>query len=300
MPTPAVSPPEIHRNRQVAESFGTDPGRYDRTRPTYPTALIERIIAASPGRDVLDVGIGTGISARLFQAAGCRVLGVEADERMARFARNAGTDVEVATIEAWDPAGRSFDAVVAGQAWHWVESVAGAAKVAEVLRPGGRFAAFWNVHELAPEVASALAEAFRRHVPEVPAAGANAGGKLLDAYLGFCEKIGQSLRAADSAFGEPETWRFDWEKTYTRDELLDLVPTFGGMTLLSPERLGELLAGLGAALDALGGGFVTRYTTAAVTAARLPSSPVREEPDAPSVRTVAAGSDNGQHPTPEV
>jgi enoyl-CoA hydratase/carnithine racemase len=35
---------------------------------------VDRIIAASPGRDVLDVGCGTGISARLFAAAGCRVL----------------------------------------------------------------------------------------------------------------------------------------------------------------------------------------------------------------------------------
>ena len=297
MPTPAPPSSEPHRNRQVAESFGADPARYDRTRPTYPAALIERILAASPGRAVLDVGAGTGIAARLFQAAGCKVLGVEADERMARFARNAGTDVEVSTIEAWEPAGRTFDAVVAGQAWHWVEPGAGVAKVAEVLRPGGRFAAFWNVHEFAPEVASALAEAIRRHAPEVPAAAANVN--LVDAYLGFCEKIAESLRAADGAFGEPETWRFDWETAYTRDEFLDVVPTYGGMTLLAPEQLNALLAVLGAAIDELGGSFVTRYTTVAVTAARLPSSPAREEPDAPSVLTVAVGSDNAQHPTPE-
>jgi SAM-dependent methyltransferase len=241
MPTSSLPLPELHRNRQVAESFGTDAARYDRTRPTYPAALIERILAASPGREVLDVGAGTGIAARLLRAAGCTVLGVEADERMARFARNAGTDVEVSTIEAWDPAGRTFDAVVAGQAWHWVEPVAGAAKVAEVLRPGGRFAAFWNVHQFAPEVASALAEAFRQHAPEAPPTGASAN--MLEAYLGFCAKIAESLRTADGAFGEPETWRFDWERTYTRDELLDLVPSFGGMTLLAPEQLEGLLAG---------------------------------------------------------
>jgi len=33
----------------VAESFGTDPGRYDRARPSYPAALVEWIVAASPG-----------------------------------------------------------------------------------------------------------------------------------------------------------------------------------------------------------------------------------------------------------
>ena len=67
----------------MAESFGLDPERYDRTRPRYPQAMVEAIIASSPGRDVLDVGIGTGVAARAFRAAGCRVLGVDPDPRMA-------------------------------------------------------------------------------------------------------------------------------------------------------------------------------------------------------------------------
>jgi SAM-dependent methyltransferase len=110
-----VSPgPEPYQDRQVAESFSEDAGRYDRTRPPYPGALVEAIVAASPGPDVLDVGCGTGIAARQFQAAGCTVLGVEPDARMAAFARRSGTEVEVATFEAWDSAGRDFDAVIAG------------------------------------------------------------------------------------------------------------------------------------------------------------------------------------------
>ena len=111
MPAPQV--PEIHRDRRVAESFGGDAERYDRARPDYPDALVRRIIAASPGRNVLDVGCGTGIEARQFRAAGCAVLGGELDARMAEFARGSGVDVEVATLEAWDPAGRTFDAVTA-------------------------------------------------------------------------------------------------------------------------------------------------------------------------------------------
>ena len=133
----------------MAESFGSDAGRYDRTRPRYPDALVERIIAASPGPDILDVGCGTGIAARQFQAAGGKVLGVEPDARMAEFARRTGVEVEVATFEAWDPAGRKFDAVIAGTAWHWVDPVAGAAKAAQVLRPGGRLAPFHHVFQSA-------------------------------------------------------------------------------------------------------------------------------------------------------
>ena len=98
---------EAHQHRQVAESFGSDAERYDRTRPSYPGALVERIVASSPGREVLDVGCGTGIAARQFQAAGCRVLGVDPDARMAGLARQGGLEAEVATFEAWDPAGCS-------------------------------------------------------------------------------------------------------------------------------------------------------------------------------------------------
>ncbi len=39
---------EPHQQRQVAESFGSDAERYDRVRPSYPAALVERIVAASP------------------------------------------------------------------------------------------------------------------------------------------------------------------------------------------------------------------------------------------------------------
>lgn len=38
----------------MAESFGADAERYDRTRPRYPQAMVDAIIAATPGRDVLD------------------------------------------------------------------------------------------------------------------------------------------------------------------------------------------------------------------------------------------------------
>src|SRR5215212_9858446 len=87
MSTEPPSRDEPQRHRHVAESFGTDAERYDRTRPHYPDAMVERIVAASPGPDFLDVGIGTGIEARQFRAAGCEVLGVEPDARMADFAR---------------------------------------------------------------------------------------------------------------------------------------------------------------------------------------------------------------------
>jgi SAM-dependent methyltransferase len=250
----------------VAESFGIDPERYDRARPRYPEAMVERIVARSPGPDVLDVGCGTGIEARQFRAAGGQVLGVDPDPRMADFARRTGIEVEVATFEAWDLAGRDFDAVVAGQAWHWVDPVAGAAKAAEALRPGGRLAVFWHVFQLPPEVAQAFARVYHRVVPDSPF-DLQRAARALDAYLTMCAKAADGMREA-GGFGPAEQWRFDWEKPYTRDEMLDLLPTQGTLTGLPPDQLAEVLDGVGAAIDALGGGFTMPYVTVAVTAAR--------------------------------
>jgi hypothetical protein len=49
-----------------------------------------------------------------------------------------------------------------------VDQVAGAAKAAQVLRPGGRLAVFGNVFDAPPLVAKALADAYRRVAPDAP------------------------------------------------------------------------------------------------------------------------------------
>ncbi|TJZ58874.1 class I SAM-dependent methyltransferase [Streptomyces piniterrae] len=260
------SPQEPHRHRQVAESFGADPERYDRARPRYPDAMVARIVAESPGPDVLDVGIGTGIAARQFQAAACQVLGVEVDARLAEWARRCGLDVEVAAFEAWDPAGRLFDAVVSGQAWHWVDPVAGAAKAARALRPGGRLAVFWNVDQPPSELAKAFAEVYRRAMPDSLAAGRWTKTSS-DGHALLCGKAADGIRET-GAFGAPAQWRFDWERRYTRDEWLDQVPTTGGHAQLPAAEREEVLTGIAAAIDAVGGGFTMRYATVVVSATR--------------------------------
>jgi SAM-dependent methyltransferase len=266
--TPHPPPSEPHRHRQAAESFGVDPARYDRARPSYPDALVERILAGSPGVDVLDVGCGTGIEARQFRAAGARVLGVDPDARMAEFARETGIEVEVATFEAWEPTGREFDAVVAGQAWHWVDPVAGAAKAALVLRPGGRLAVFGHAFDAPPPVTEAFTEAFRRVAPDSPMAAVSSR-PALDTYRAMFAMAADGMRRA-GGFGEPEQWRFDWEQSYTRDQWLDHLPTTGALTRLPADQLAEVLDAVGAAIDRIGGGFTLPYATLAATAVRSP------------------------------
>jgi SAM-dependent methyltransferase len=258
-----------HEHRQTAESFGSEARRYDRTRPPYPAAVVDGICAAAPGRDVLDVGCGTGIEGRQFRDAGCTVLGVEPDARMAELARRSGLAVEEATFETWDPAGRTFDAVVAGTSWHWVDPLVGATKAAQVLRPGGRLAPFHHVFAAPPELVDAFAEVYRL----TAGSGAREGmaehlaRSPVEAYQPLFDRMADGMRQADG-LGEPEQWHVDWDRVYTRDEWLDQIPTLGGAAALPPDDLARALDVVGTAIDAVGGRFTMRYRTVVVTAAR--------------------------------
>jgi hypothetical protein len=66
------------------------------------------------------------------------------------------------------------------------------------------------------------------------------------------------------SFGEPEEWPSSWQRPYTRDEWLDLVPTTGGFGRM-PGPFSRRSSVFGAA----GGSFAMGYTTLAITAARL-------------------------------
>jgi SAM-dependent methyltransferase len=266
-PEHTSAPMESHQAREAAESFGVDAARYDRARSSYPDALIETLVAASPGRRFLDVGMGTGIVGRQLQAAGCTVLGVEPDARMAEFARSTGCEVEVATFEEWDPAGREFDTVVSGQSWHWVDPVAGPAKAAEVLRPGGLLSMFWNVSKPPVELERAFGEVYRRVLPDSPmvtAAQSSSGG---DPYKALSDKSADAL-VKSGAFGQLDRQKLTWEKSYTRAEWLEVSATTGITSRLPKEIMERVFEGLGEAIDAVGGSFTCECGTVVITATR--------------------------------
>lgn len=269
---PVTTPPSsAHQHREWAESFGTDPERYHRTRPRYPAALVRELVDAMPGpepHEVLDVGCGTGIVARQLRSAGCRVLGVDVDARMAEAARRRGVEVEVAPFETWDAAGRTFDAVVAGQTWHWVDPLAGAVKAAHILRPHGRLSVFWNGGEAPADLAESFATVYRRRLPDLPQLFSVRSGAR--GYGGFVGAAEEGIRDA-GAFADPEQRQYPWEQRYTTDDWLDQLPTSGFFGSIPADTAPVVLDEIREVVDAYGGAFTMSYTTVLVTAERSPS-----------------------------
>jgi SAM-dependent methyltransferase len=254
----------LFQDRTRAESFGADAERYDRARPTYPDGLLDLVLEGL-GRDgpieVLDVGCGTGIASRLFADRGCRVLGVEPDARMAAVARDRGVRVDEATFETWNPRPRAFDAVISGQAWHWVDPVEGAERAATVLRPGGRIALFWNLGRPPESVARAFNDIYHQHTGDLDKYSVLLGGPGTDRF----EYALKGIRVT-GRFTKPEKRSIRWSRPYTTSEWLDQLPTHSDHQALPPERLELLMDGIGAVIDSLGGSFMMAYETALISA----------------------------------
>jgi SAM-dependent methyltransferase len=254
-----------HTERHRAESFGEDAELYERARPGYPAALIEDL-AGDGHLDVLDVGCGTGKAGRAFTAVGCNVLGVEIDERMAAVARSSGLEVEVGSFEGWDPAGRRFDLVVSGQAWHWVDPVLAPAKAATVLRDGGRLAPFWN-HPDPPadlDEAAAMTEIYRREAPQlIPPSG-------IVGVLDYEAEVARHMAAIDASgrFRPCQLERYHWAETYTTKRWLDRLATNSEHRVLDPEARARLFEALGELRGERGGDVVIGYTTFCIVARR--------------------------------
>ncbi len=215
--------------------------QYDRYRPTYPDALIDDLVALQP-RDALDVGCGTGKAAVLLARRGIPILGVEPLEPMAEVARSHGVPVEVAAFESWDDAGRQFDLIVSGQAWHWIDPELGVPKVARLLRPGGTMARFWNYHVLDEPVIAAFDAIYSELAPEAHGLGGDPAGNE-DPPDPFADR---------DSFSSIEKKVYRWERVLSADEWVGLVATFSDHQRLGQERLSTLQSALHATIEGFG------------------------------------------------
>jgi SAM-dependent methyltransferase len=140
----------------ATERFSDRAAAYVRGRPSYPQAIVEQLQnvgALKRGQTVVDVGVGTGLSAEPFLRSGYTVIGVEpnepmrmaGDQQLREYVNNDGTYRSVAgTAEATTLPDDTADLVIAGQAFHWFDVEHAAIEARRILRPGGWAALIWN------------------------------------------------------------------------------------------------------------------------------------------------------------
>ncbi|MDR6865594.1 SAM-dependent methyltransferase [Microbacterium resistens] len=219
-----------------ATSFGAATGSYDVGRPEYPQDAVDWLLDGLPegARHVADVGAGTGKLTRALLATGADVIAVDPDSEMLAALRRNLPDVptSVGTAERLPLDDASVDAVVLGQAWHWVEPIAASAEIGRVVRPGGTLGAIWNVRDDRVD-----------WVQRLTAIMHGSPAEQMVAYGGprFAEP-----------FGEMQTRRWEWSREMTREQLHEMARSRSAVITASAEEKERIEREMDALFDDLG------------------------------------------------
>ncbi|MBV8990542.1 MAG: methyltransferase domain-containing protein [Solirubrobacterales bacterium] len=248
-------------------SFGKVAELYDRTRPSYPAALVEELIALAglgQGERLLEVGAGTGKATLMFASRGVPVLAIEPSAEMAAVARRncapyLGVSIVESDFERWRPAGERFPLLYSAQAWHWIAPEVRFARARQALPAGGSLAAFWNrVDWSSCELHEELQAAYRRAAPEFAV-----DGPMHPAGLERGQMSGQWMAeiADEPQFESPAVEEFPWTCEYSTEEYVALLRTHSDHHLLEQRQREALLAAVAEVLDCSGGVMRVPYET---------------------------------------
>ncbi len=125
---------------------------YVKFRPHYPLEILDLLAAncgLTPDSVVADIGSGTGILTQLFLDNGNAVVGIEPNQEMRvageEFLEDYGrfTSME-GTAETTGLPAKTFNFVLAGQAFHWFDRTKTRAEFKRILQDDGWVVLIWN------------------------------------------------------------------------------------------------------------------------------------------------------------
>ena len=136
----------------AARGFGRNTDTYVRGRPDFPPAALDWLkddLGLGPGKNVIDLGAGTGKFTRVLVETGATVTAIEPVTAMLeRLTRDlpgvTALQGEAQNLPLPDSAA---DAVVCAQAFHWFASADSLAEIRRVLKPGGLLGLIWNIRD---------------------------------------------------------------------------------------------------------------------------------------------------------
>jgi ubiquinone/menaquinone biosynthesis C-methylase UbiE len=136
--------PERGKRRRQRKLFNGVAELYQDTRPGYPDELIDFVVTTAgiaAGGAVLDVGCGTGQLTEPFTSRGFRVTAIDIGPAMIAVAQRRLADANVSfqavPFEDLDARDGSYDLIVSGAAFHWIDPEVRFTRAARLLRPGG-------------------------------------------------------------------------------------------------------------------------------------------------------------------
>ena len=169
--------------------FDTIPEEFDRWRPRYCPELFADLAEygqLGPGKEVLEVGPGTGQATEPVLRTGCSYTAIELGEHLTEFMKKRFREygnfrIVNGDFETYDFGEQKFDMVYSAAAFQWIPQEIGYPKAWELLKEGGAFAMFLMRPDARPggagaaDGADAANESREAGALAQPAGGAAAG-----------------------------------------------------------------------------------------------------------------------------
>ncbi len=204
----------------VTIDFGKTSADYARYRQGFPPELfaeLERFEIGKKGQRIVDLGTGTGTLARGFAQRGASVIGVDRAPQMIEAAQQLAAteglalDWRTAEAEATGLPSASFDAVSAGQCWHWFDRSKAAMEARRLLRVGGKLAiAHLDWLANGGDVIARTEALMNRYSPNAPNILHRLGG-------GLCIYRDWLRDLAEAGFVDLRSFSFDVVLTYSHE-----------------------------------------------------------------------------------
>jgi SAM-dependent methyltransferase len=145
----------------------------------------------------------------------------------------------------------AFDLVISATAFHWIPPEIGYPKAAQVLKPTGCIALFWNTH---PTPYTGFFEDVQSIYASIaPELSRKTGSSTEMIFQEQAKQLEQS-----NLFDAAQVRTYLWSRTYTAEEYMRLLDTYSDHRMLGIERRNELRTKIGNLIEEEYGGKVER------------------------------------------
>lgn len=256
-------------------AFGAQPEHYETARPPYPPALYASLFARCPvdGARVFEIGPGTGAATlKILAQRPSALAAIEPDPRLAAYLskRVGRAHPELHLINApWEDAELardSYDLGVAATSFHWLTQATALAKVWQTLKPGGRWAMWWNVFG-DPDTPDDFELRARPHFAKLPKPRSWPDTRRKPFALDEAARL-QDLRQAGFEHVTAECVR--WTTRLDTGQVTALAATFSQVATAPPDTQRAFLSALAELVERDFGGSVERRLLTPLYTGRKP------------------------------